>query len=225
MLWVRAGGGGGGGRDDGSGSFQVACRAISLDSHRRCLYPRSRLRGPSLPTYLRIWIALWPRHRKGAWSPWPRAQRGESWKTGERSKHLAVPLPGDRAFAWPPLSTPHGGSVALWPEDRHGQAWRLSRAKCQAAPWALRVNYGTRAHGAGTNHKAVRNGKGRARPPPPAGLMGLVPGSGVKTVGHYDVSFLPRRLLAQSLPRRTTHVQRVHVFILTRDLMLLRRGA
>lgn len=64
--------------------------------------------------------------------------------------------------------------------------------------WALRVNYGTRVHGAGTNHGCQEQGKGDACPPPPVGFMGSGPGSGFKMIRLYHVSF-PQNILGERL--------------------------
>ena len=63
----------------------------------------------------------------------------------------------------------------LWgQENRHRQAWSVSGKMPGWAItlWALRVNYGPRAHGAGTNHEAVRSGEKQQLPSSPGRIDG-----------------------------------------------------
>lgn len=80
----------------------------------------------------------------------------------------------------------------LWgQEDRNRQAWNLRQAHRQAgqSSRALSVNYGTRAHGAGTNHEAVRHRKRHCLPSSPSRIDGLRAESEFKMIGLDDVSF------------------------------------
>lgn len=92
-----------------------------------------------------------------------------------------------------PTSIPScGHSVALGPEGKAqaGLEFKLGKMPGWAAIlWALRVNYATKGHETGTTHKAVKQKKGTACSPLPAGLMDSGPRSRFKKIGLYGVPF------------------------------------